>query len=1135
MIGERGEHIGQLFLGFSCLLASLLVGSRPGFAGQLAQADALELRGEALKARAVLFEQVRRNPLDVSALGELAQFLERHNDPATEEVYLRLLERVQDPERRRWIARRLALHALLRGDRQAAGRYLELYREAGGGTVTFPPAPVEIPPGYGFIEIPGPLESFARMAAISPYLEPVEVLPAVARNVVINGYRAVASYQGLEPTEYLKLLKRYVAQARELQQLAGNEQVITIESCDSAATGDLLRVLGYRMRGRCGTELVLETVNATRAFLTIDSGFPLAELEQALRTNRPFRYPYRPTRIPILYGVEYWLGSRQASPATAIDAFLDDPALCRVYMAMAKLDPETAEALRRAVPLEKLSAFAHVLDFYGGMFQIRQGKAITPGGPEARRVWRRLVGEDPDKGAEFFAALIARDDGWLASFFDALLRIDGPVREYLTQPQRLERFYLAIRGKVTSPGPARPVFRANSEMVLLISRLWLDPDGSPHIPGNLEIWKGLFAREKGEVYGKRLQRWAPTWKEPDDLLEALFAYCRRAVENEPLKLFMLLSDLDRGRRVPLQASTVQRLVEMYPAYGAQYRIFAETPELTDEAILKFLDVAATIDRIDDRMLRANVAGSFQALVGLWQILVRDGVLGAEQASEQFVGLMDRFAKVNDAVSLFDAAASGLEHLIAATGARGRLNLHDRILDLLAGVPAQVDAEVHRRLVEHLMELFEAQKLIPADALIEAARHLEAVAQGEKLDTPLLARISTRLEEVQPYWESISQVERTGLSHGYWVERHIQWQRRLDLVQEARRALGSPQRLRALRGQLAPLLRDTLVGYNYLFYAPPGAQVIRTNPLFVRSHDFIGSYGTQSTWASTEVLATGWPSNAGGRLVGSLVNLPYALAQGEQNFLVPEAEPALIWTDLVPQMLVTSRIARWWKLSPALVEWVALHIQYGRLSLAEAAIDEQRRQQVIEVLAQFGLPGEVARVAYWLEQGAPDRALNHVTPTELFMFARRLVQEERDPSDPLARRIQQLAAREPAEINYEAVSRTFGTPKPLLRASYRPQLLGLRRFPTLMGYSSRILAESWEANLLYFATLAHELYLRPTQLNLVVPEWTRLAVEKIFATHLEDWRAVWRSLQEAGAVIAAERRKELGEYLQASLN
>jgi hypothetical protein len=77
------------------------------------------------------------------------------------------------------------------------------------------------------------------------------------------------------------------------------------------------------------------------------------------------------------------------------------------------------------------------------------------------------------------------------------------------------------------------------------------------------------------------------------------------------------------------------------------------------------------------------------------------------------------------------------------------------------------------------------------------------------------------------------------------------------------------------------------------------------------------------------------------------------------------------------------------------------------------------------------------------------------------------------------------------------------------------LLNLRTFPTLMGYSSRILAESWESSNIYYAALADELGLRPSELNVKVPDWTKLTVEKIFATHLEDWPALLRSLRLVG--------------------
>ncbi len=84
----------------------------------------------------------------------------------------------------------------------------------------------------------------------------------------------------------------------------------------------------------------------------------------------------------------------------------------------------------------------------------------------------------------------------------------------------------------------------------------------------------------------------------------------------------------------------------------------------------------------------------------------------------------------------------------------------------------------------------------------------------------------------------------------------------------------------------------------------------------------------------------------------------------------------------------------------------------------------------------------------------------------------------DKTDPLAIEIRREAAELPRQLNYETVSHAFGTPKPTLTNSYSPELLGLRTFPTLMGYSSRILAESWESNLLYYAALADQLYLSP---------------------------------------------------------
>ena len=79
------------------------------------------------------------------------------------------------------------------------------------------------------------------------------------------------------------------------------------------------------------------------------------------------------------------------------------------------------------------------------------------------------------------------------------------------------------------------------------------------------------------------------------------------------------------------------------------------------------------------------------------------------------------------------------------------------------------------------------------------------------------------------------------------------------------------------------------------------------------------------------------------------------------------------------------------------------------------------------------------------------------------LAKDMLARQKGGSGPFAGEMRRLAAEAPEQINYKEISRAFGTPKPTLANSYQPELLSLRTFPTLMGYSSRIMAESWESN------------------------------------------------------------------------
>lgn len=1078
---------------------SLLLAQDP-----IQQSWQLEMKGETAGAREMLERVMQSSPGNFGYARAYAEMLERYHNPGAKAAYenaLALMKSAGAPT----------------ADQIAVERRLRVI-----DALRAPAKPMEVERETRTIAIPGPMRSFARMAALSPDLNPEELLAALARNVVTNGYQAVSSNEALEQTEYLKLVFKYLAQARELEKLSGADKVIKVEQCESSQTADLLKVLGYRMRGGCGAEVVLETLNASKAFITIDSGFPVANLEQALRANRPFIYDYKPTQLPVLYGPEYWLSSTKEKPGEFIDTLLGDPSLCRFYLGMSKLDPPTALEMKKAIAANRLKAYSHVIDFFGGNFQIRNGKAVYPGNAQSEKAWADMAGVSPEQGTAFFDKLISKDDGWLASYYDALVRISGPVRDYLTEPSRMKRFYAAVRGKVTSPGPARPVFRANTDMMLLTTRLRVDSNGKLHVPGNLEIWKNLFANHPGGKYDPKLAKAAPGWKDPDDVLEALFGLSRKSVENEALKIFMALTDVDSRRPKFLEAPTVDRLARTWRNLGAQFTLIAEATEANDATILQLIDTAESVGSIRDQMLRADAAGSLQALLALWQIFHRQGMLEARDTDKALNAILTPFAKIKNAREVFEGSRDGLRTLVDMTVSNKSLNMHDRVMDLLSGAGVSGDEDAHRTVLEDVIRVFESQRLISLATLFELDENLSRVSKGEKLNAALVKKLAAKIAEVQLPRSALSTIERNSLAFGYYTDKHIEVQRKLNLNSAIDKAGADPEKLKDVRGLLTPILRDTLVGLIYSYYAPPGAQILHTNPVFVRNHDFIGLQGSQHTWKQTEVFGSGWPSSAGGRLVGSLAGLPYALAEAEQNFLIPTREQALIWGDLVPQMICNATVPRWWRVTPAQMHLVGIHMVYGETLAANAAMDPGRREGFLKLLERQTPPARLRKVEVALTAGNARAALDQIVPAELFAVAN--MAAATDMGDPLATAIRN-GAESDSNLTLRGLAHAFGSPKPTLSNSYVPDLLQLRTFPTLMGYSSRIMAETWESNLLFYAALADEVNMPPAQLNVAVKDWTRQTVERIFATHLEDWPALLRSLRSVGDDVRERARKQ----------
>ncbi|HEX6496177.1 MAG TPA: hypothetical protein VF018_11880 [Acidobacteriaceae bacterium] len=964
------------------------------------------------------------------------------------------------------------------------------------------------------VVIPGPLRSFLRMAAISQKVPSDKVLPLLARNVITQGY------DNGRPTEFLILVDRYLHQARELQNLAAaSGGSIHIADCDHSAT--LLQILGYRLRPGCGQkDLFLSTSDAERAFLTIDSGFPLTELEADLQKNHPFTYAFPTSSVPVLLSEKSWTtlaSARDRRDPNLIDLLLHDRSVARLYWAFSRMDAETRVELAHSPGLSRLLPYGGVLDFYGSQICIRDGHLIVPGGASAEPAWKSLVGVNPASGGDFALHLVAKDNGWLAAYFDAVARVNPEQQAHLVESSRLKPLYEAFRSSDSQEQSANAAFRKAPSLLLLFTRLQWEPNGDPHVPGNLDVWKDL---PKEKLDSKIIRDWnkrAHKWSHPDQLVEAMAASSRVPLDDGPLQIYLTISELDRVRPPVryLSAPTVRLLAAKYSQFGRWYLIFSEFPQLSEESITRFINVADAVDAIPHLSLRGNTLGAFQANIGLWQILARQREIPQDKLNASWQKTLEPFAKVSSSNQLLDAAHTSLGALyFAATGKRSWSQ--EELVDLLAGPPqSTADGQrMHAEIAARIRSVLDDQRLVSLDTLFALSDGLQQMERGAHVGSSLVP-LAEDLRGFEMPQQIFTQNEKIEWAPTIYSSRHAELQIKTDLTKTLK-APSSRAQLEVARGQLAPFVRDTLVGLNYAYYEPPGAQVLHNNPLFVRSHDFSGFsvIGAERPWQTPELFGIGTPAGGGAYLIGSLADLPYALAMTEEDFIAPENVQALIWKEVVPDLVVSATVPRWWNVSSTELHAVALYQRSGEEILSAAANDEQLRTKVLSILSDRMAPQRLAQADRDLRSKLPP----HLLPGENFYVAsvfREKFPEELASLGPANHELDQLRREDPSETSGTRLSSDFGTPHPILAQTNSLELLNVKPFPASGGEDSRLFGESWDSSNLYWARLADEMGYSPVMLNRLVPELTRRMVSKIFATDLEDLSAIQRAMQEAG--------------------
>lgn len=993
-----------------------------------------------------------------------------------------------------------------------------------GQTAPGPPAILAEP--RNTIDIPGPLRSFLRMAGISQEATPREVLPLLARSVFLHGHN------GSKETEYLLLIDRYVSLSRELEALAGSDGAIRVADCAQAAK--LIAVLGFKFErgcGRKGADLITE--NSERAFLTVDSGFPLTALEEALQKGTPFSYPFPATPVPVLFTEKDWVAAspKKMQPGESLlDVLLHDVDVDRLYSAMARSDLQTRLALYRSPGLRKLLPVAAAFDFYGSNIRIRSGAVVLPTAAAAAKDWEDLAGASPQASGEFVVRLMGRDHGALAAYFDAFTRVSRAQQSHWMEGDRLKRLYDAFRSSSLSSGPAIGVFARNASVLQLLSSLRWDESGNPMVPGDLGVWQELLNRgaksSKEFGWGRRVLN----LQTPNQLLEELVTVSNDATDNAPDQAYLALCAID-GARAPaarMSAATAGLLVANFHQMSQWYLIFSEFPALDDAAITAFVNTANQLSAISDPGLRPNALGAFQAEIGIWQILARQNEIPPDRLNAAWQDAIKPYAGISSSLQLFDAARNSLKSIVSAAAQsedisqdRSQDRIQDRIVDLLAGPSSSqlADQRVHHALSDRMRTVMEDQRLVSLDTLFGLDDGLASLAKGNHVGDALLP-LAGELREFELPRPIFTGGEKASWSPIIYTSRHAELQVKTDLTKMIRTP-GTAAQMEAARGRLTPFLRDTLVGLNYAYYEPPGAEVLHNNPLFVRSHDFtIASVeGVQPIWGPPTSIGVGVTAGGGAYLMGSLAGLPYALAETEEDFIAPEKVQALIWKEAVPELLVGAILPRWWGISRNELHAAGLYQRAGEELLLASTHDAPLRGRALNILSACIPQAKLDEIDAALQSPqSATAAVAQIEPAATFYLEsefRRNFPQQAPLLGPDNRELDDLARNDPAATSPARLSRDFGAPHPTLANTNSLSIGNMEPYPAASGNSSRLFAESWDSSNLYWARLADELGYSPAALNLLAPGLTNHMIANLFATSLDDWPALVRAMEETG--------------------
>jgi hypothetical protein len=261
-----------------------------------------------------------------------------------------------------------------------------------------------------------------------------------------------------------------------------------------------------------------DPVTAMLAFVRVAHGFdstPSAralqyldaiERVQAASPGVPGRADAGSTVVPLPLSAEVWITAvfRRPIPFDRLaTAILRDRRAALLYYGLMALDDDTLTflgnhpALLTAITDRSAGAFAE----WGRSIRVSAAGVEVPGGPGASALWQALVGHAPSDPAGFIRALLERDGGRAAFFYDTIAHLD-PARQAFAlggadASDRVERFRVlygvfATTRTFDSSG-AWPVVRHPFNPAAALREVTANASGEMSAPASRVLWDAVFS------------------------------------------------------------------------------------------------------------------------------------------------------------------------------------------------------------------------------------------------------------------------------------------------------------------------------------------------------------------------------------------------------------------------------------------------------------------------------------------------------------------------------------------------------------------------------------------------------------------------------------------------------------------